>query len=62
MIVDFDAFTKVIDKVGGVDIDVPGPILSNRSTAPTRPRRAATAWQGWRFAKGMQHMNGQRAR
>jgi anionic cell wall polymer biosynthesis LytR-Cps2A-Psr (LCP) family protein len=34
VVVDFDAFTKVIDKVGGVDIDVPAPILSNKFDCP----------------------------
>ena len=43
VVVDFDAFTKVIDKVGGVDINVPAPILSNKFDCPYRLRRAATA-------------------
>ena len=34
VIVDFDAFTKVIDQVGGVDINVPAPILSNKFDCP----------------------------
>jgi LCP family protein required for cell wall assembly len=62
VIVDFDAFTKVIDKVGGVDIDVPGPILSNKFDCPYATQARCDRWQGWRFAKGTQHMNGQRAR
>ena len=37
VVVDFDAFTKVIDKVGGVDINVPGPILSNKFDCPRDP-------------------------
>ena len=62
VIVDFDAFTKVIDKVGGVDINVPGPILSNKFDCPYATQARCDRWQGWRFAKGMQHMDGQRAR
>jgi LCP family protein required for cell wall assembly len=62
VIVDFDAFTKVIDKVGGVDIDVPGPILSNKFDCPYATQARCDRWQGWRFAKGKQHMDGHRAR
>jgi LCP family protein required for cell wall assembly len=62
VVVDFDAFTKVIDQVGGVDINVPGPILSNKFDCPYSTQARCDRWQGWRFAKGMQHMNGQRAR
>ena len=62
VIVDFDAFTKVIDKVGGVDIDVPAPILSNKFDCPYATQARCDRWQGWRFAKGEQHMDGHRAR
>jgi polyisoprenyl-teichoic acid--peptidoglycan teichoic acid transferase len=62
VVVDFDAFTKVIDKVGGVDVDVPGPILSNKFDCPYATQARCDRWQGWRFAKGMQHMDGHRAR
>jgi LCP family protein required for cell wall assembly len=62
VIVDFDAFTKVIDKVGGVDVDVPGPILSNKFDCPYKTQARCDRWQGWRFGKGEQHMNGKRAR
>jgi LCP family protein required for cell wall assembly len=62
VVVDFDAFTKVIDKVGGVDINVPAPILSNKFDCPYPTQARCDRWQGWRFAKGMQHMDGHRAR
>ena len=62
VIVDFDAFIKVIDKVGGVDINVPAPILSNKFDCPFKTQARCDRWQGWRFAKGTQHMNGRRAR
>jgi len=62
VVVDFDAFTKVIDKVGGVTIDVPAPILSNKFDCPYPTQARCDRWQGWRFAKGKQHMDGRRAR
>ena len=62
VVVDFDAFTEVIDKVGGVDIDVPAPILSNKFDCPYATQARCDRWQGWRFARGKQHMDGQRAR
>src|SRR4029453_9906103 len=56
-------FTDIEGKhVGGVDFDVPGPILSNKFDCPYSTQARCDRWQGWRFAKGMQHMNGQRAR
>ena len=62
VIVDFDAFTKVIDKVGGVTVNVPAPILSNKFDCPYATQARCDRWQGWRFAKGKQHMDGRRAR
>jgi LCP family protein required for cell wall assembly len=58
--VDFDRFRELIDSVGGVDIDVPRPILANAFDCPYSSERCRS-WDGWRFAKGRQHMNGQRA-
>src|SRR5688572_9108859 len=34
VIVNFDAFKDVVDAVGGVTVDVPGPILSNKFDCP----------------------------
>jgi LCP family protein required for cell wall assembly len=59
-IVDFNEFKKVIDEIGGITIDVPKPILSNRFDCPYTAARCQT-WQGWRFGKGKQHMDGERA-
>ena len=39
----------------------PEPILSNKFDCPYATQARCDRWQGWRFAKGMQHMNGQRA-
>jgi LCP family protein required for cell wall assembly len=60
-IVDFDDFRTVIDALGGVEIDVPKPILSNRFDCPYATDARCQEWQGWRFAKGKQTMSGQRA-
>ncbi|GIU94296.1 MAG: hypothetical protein KatS3mg012_0753 [Gaiellaceae bacterium] len=60
VVVDFDGFRELIDALGGVEIDVPKPILSNRFDCPYPPARCRE-WEGWRFAKGRQHMDGRRA-
>jgi LCP family protein required for cell wall assembly len=60
MIVDFSSFKSLIDNIGGIDINVPAPILSNKFDCPYSASRCAR-WQGYRFHKGTQHMNGQRA-
>jgi LCP family protein required for cell wall assembly len=61
VIVDFGAFKSLIDGVGGIDINVPEEILSNRFDCPYKSQQRCSQWQGWRFHKGVQHMNGQRA-
>jgi LCP family protein required for cell wall assembly len=61
VIVDFGAFKSLIDGVGGIDINVPEEILSNRFDCPYKSQQRCDQWQGWRFHKGVQHMNGQRA-
>jgi len=60
MVVDFLAFKELIDNIGGIDINVPAPILSNRFDCPYDIARCQR-WNGYRFAKGWQHMNGRRA-
>jgi LCP family protein required for cell wall assembly len=59
--VDFADFRTVIDALGGVKIDVPKPILSNRFDCPYKTDARCQQWQGWRFEKGGQTMSGQRA-
>lgn len=61
VMVDFDDFRTVIDALGGVEIDVPKPILSNRFDCPYATEARCQQWQGWRFAKGKQEMSGRRA-
>ena len=59
-IVDFNEFKKVVDEIGGITVNVPKPILSNSFDCPFSAARYQT-WKGWRFGKGEQHMNGERA-
>jgi polyisoprenyl-teichoic acid--peptidoglycan teichoic acid transferase len=59
-VVDFQRFNELIDSIGGIDINVPHAIQSNRFECPYDAARCAS-WDGWRFAKGRQHMDGRRA-
>jgi polyisoprenyl-teichoic acid--peptidoglycan teichoic acid transferase len=59
-IVDFDDFKGVIDALGGITVDVPKKIVSNNFDCPFDAKRCAT-WEGWRFGKGEQEMDGRRA-
>ncbi len=61
VVVDFSTFDEVIDALGGVNIDVPKPILSNKFECPRASQAACDRWKGWRFKKGEQTMNGKRA-
>jgi polyisoprenyl-teichoic acid--peptidoglycan teichoic acid transferase len=60
LVLDFDRFRELIDALGGVEIDVPRRILSNRFDCPYKPAKCAN-WKGWRFEKGKQTMDGRRA-
>jgi LCP family protein required for cell wall assembly len=60
VVVNFSDFKDLIDALGGVTIDVPKRIVSDRFDCPFSAARCRT-WEGWRFAKGSQHMDGQRA-
>jgi LCP family protein required for cell wall assembly len=61
LIIDFHDFRKLIDAVGGITVNVPEPILSNKFDCPYATQARCDRWKGWRFAKGPQHMNGWRA-
>jgi LCP family protein required for cell wall assembly len=61
VLVDFQDFREVIDALGGVEIDVPKPILSNRFDCPYATDARCRQWDGWRFEKGKQTMDGRRA-
>ncbi|HZQ89556.1 MAG TPA: LCP family protein [Gaiellaceae bacterium] len=61
VVVDFGSFQKLIDAVGGIDVDVPENIVSNRFDCPYSTAARCEQWQGWRFHKGRQHMDGHTA-
>jgi LCP family protein required for cell wall assembly len=61
VVVDFGAFVDLIDAIGGIDVNVPENILSNRFDCPYSTSTRCGQWEGWRFDKGTQHMDGHRA-
>jgi LCP family protein required for cell wall assembly len=60
IVVNFGDFKDLINAIGGIDVNVPKPIHSNRFDCPFSAQKCRT-WKGYRFAKGEQHMNGERA-
>jgi hypothetical protein len=42
-------------------VDVPRPILSGKFDCPYATAARCDRWDGWRFARGTQHMDGRRA-
>jgi len=60
IVVNFAEFRDLIDKVGGIDVNVPRAIVS-KFDCPFASAARCARWQGWRFAKGRQHLNGRRA-
>jgi LCP family protein required for cell wall assembly len=61
IIVDFAQFKDAIDALGGITVNVPERILSNKFDCPKKTQAQCDRWKGWRFAKGTQHMDGRRA-
>ncbi|HXR12876.1 MAG TPA: LCP family protein [Gaiellaceae bacterium] len=61
VVVDFGSFEKLVDAVGGIDVNVPENILSNRFDCPYSSQARCDQWPGWRFHKGITHMNGHTA-
>lgn len=59
--VDFARFEELIDALGGIEVNVAKPIRSARFDCPYKTRAECDAWPGWRFEKGVQHMDGRRA-
>lgn len=53
--IDFQGFVRVVDRLGGLSIDVPAPLKDNEY--PTEDYRVQRIY----FAPGLQHMDGQRA-
>jgi LCP family protein required for cell wall assembly len=60
VLVDFNQFKSLIDTLGGIDVNVPRPILSNPFDCPYDAQKCAT-WKGWRFSKGWHHLDGRKA-
>jgi LCP family protein required for cell wall assembly len=60
VVVDFSQFEDLINKLGGITIDVPERIVS-KFDCPYPSEARCARWEGWRFAKGKQHMDGHRA-
>jgi len=61
IVVNFAEFKDLIDSLGGITVDVPDAVLSNRFDCPYATSALCEKWPGWRFAKGPQHMDGERA-
>jgi len=61
VVVNFADFKDLIDALGGVTVDVPARILSDRFDCPYATAARCQQWQGWRFRTGSQRMDGQRA-
>src|SRR5712691_8254608 len=61
VVVDFGAFMQLINAAGGIDVNVPQDILSNRFDCPYSTQTRCSQREGWRFHKGVQHMDGHRA-
>jgi LCP family protein required for cell wall assembly len=61
VVVSLPRFRQVIDTLGGVTIDVPKPILSDKFRCPFETQAECDDWPGWRFRTGEQTMNGRRA-
>jgi LCP family protein required for cell wall assembly len=61
MVVNFPDFKDLINALGGIEVTVPKAIRSNRFDCPYATQAQCDKWPGWRFAKGRQHMNGERA-
>jgi LCP family protein required for cell wall assembly len=61
VIVDFNQFEKLIDAVGGITVNVPENILSDRFDCPYKTQQRCLQWKGWRFHKGPVHMTGHEA-
>lgn len=61
IVMNFAKFEEVIDALGGITVDVPERILSNRFECPYRTQAECDRWRGWRFRRGEQEMGGRRA-
>ena len=61
VVVDFSRFTELVDALGGITVDNPTAILSNRFDCPYSTQERCQRWDGWRFRKGTIKLDGYRA-
>jgi LCP family protein required for cell wall assembly len=61
VLLDFNTFKDLIDAEGGITVNVPENILSNRFDCPYATEARCLEWKGWRFHRGTQHMTGEQA-
>lgn len=61
IVVNFSKFREVIDTLGGITVNVPKRILSNKFACPFATEAKCDRWPGWRFNRGEQEMDGRRA-
>jgi LCP family protein required for cell wall assembly len=61
VVVDFGTFGDVVNALGGITVDVPRAILSNKFECPKSTVAECERWEGWRFPAGEQELNGRRA-
>jgi LCP family protein required for cell wall assembly len=61
IVVNFSKFREVIDTLGGITVNVPDRILSNKFACPFATEARCDRWPGWRFNRGEQEMDGRRA-
>jgi polyisoprenyl-teichoic acid--peptidoglycan teichoic acid transferase len=61
VVVDFADFTELVDALGGVTVDNPKAILSNRFDCPYSTQERCSRWEGWRFRKGEIELDGYHA-
>jgi LCP family protein required for cell wall assembly len=61
ILLDMTSFKQVIDALGGIDVDVRTPAVTKHE-CPYRSAAKCQRWGGWRFGRGLQHMDGKRAR
>ena len=60
-VVDFSTFGELIDALGGVTIDIPRRIVSNRFDCPYASVARCERWKGWQFQAGKQELDGRQA-
>jgi LCP family protein required for cell wall assembly len=61
VVVDFGTFGDVIDAIGGITVDVPRKVVSNKFECPKSTKAECERWPGWRFPAGEQEMSGKEA-